>query len=427
MTTSKLILNNEKDTITIKLIKQTVLNILRNAVYTALGRVLLGLLKVIGRHGLRVKLSELLWQELSSLGPLKWSAVAAGFSSFRLVRHIILLLLPAASLFRELSYLPAAFLCAIPAALMDKTTRTELCLCVCTRAFYTLVVGHILPLFPSLFRKFGHYDIVTLCLSSSQILYGFIFAPHTIPPSFRKFLSDVSLLDYRVVHGFSGLARCQIAPELVELCFEKGYALPDSPCEHLKVGCRYIHPGSTCNKHLLKSLLRCMLLVGFPLTVPLKVIFTLIFHMKKLKREPTEVLRNLLKSTLSSCLFLAIYSVYGTRCACFIAQRNIRSGLFYAAVNFPVGFGALIEPKSRRIDLAHYCFSYAVRSFFMTQHELGRLPYPRHCIIFTLYLLSIAFLYFQYDHDPNAIEPRTRRILNNCIGESKGVAQGNAR
>ncbi|KEG15103.1 hypothetical protein DQ04_00191270 [Trypanosoma grayi] len=410
--------------VSIELVRRTASVASRNAIYAAIGRILIGILKRLGKGGLRMSVLRQLGREFLSLDPLKWAFVLAGLSCYRLIKQMIAGLPSFFRITEKAAALLSGCICALPALVMNRETRTDLSLYVFVRALHSFCVGRVVPLLPKPMREFEYYDILTMCLSASQILYSVVFAPFSMPPSYQQFLSKVSMLDNRLVRGHAGLARYQLVPELVELCMEKGLSIPESPKEHFKIGCHYAHSGISCNQFYFSFICKNMLQVGLPLYFPLKLVTTLLFQQKELKRRPLKVLRGAVRSVLLSSLFLALYSGSTVRFACFAAQGNIRGGIYFALTCSLAGIATLLEPKGRRMDLALYCLMYALRSFVITQYRLGRIPYPRHDFVFLLYLFSIGFLFFQYDREPEKLNSRVRSIIVNLLGEKQSSNHG---
>ncbi|RNF05486.1 hypothetical protein TraAM80_04526 [Trypanosoma rangeli] len=385
---------------------------LRNAFVAAGVRILIGIVKRIGKGELRWIVLKPVLKEIFSLDPLKWGFIFGSLVCFSLLKEIIRKLGCLCRVPEKVASALAASICSLPVLVLNKETRTDLCLYVLVRALHSFAVGHILPLLPRPLREFQYYDIVVMCLSASQILYGVVFAPFSLPSSYQRFLSKASMLDNRLVRGHAGLARYQLTPELVELCMERGIKVPQSAREHFSIGCLLTHPGMTCNTFFLRFIGRNMIQVGLPLYTPLTLGKLILYQRKKLRNQPFELLQNSVRSVLSSALFLALYAASSVRFACFFAQGNIRGGFFFAIFCSMAGIATLLEPKGRRMDLSLYCFMYALRSFFMTQYRLGWIPYPRHKGICLLYVTSLGFLTYQFDQEPDKLNPRLYGYLS---------------
>ncbi|RNF05613.1 uncharacterized protein Tco025E_07808 [Trypanosoma conorhini] len=407
------------------LLVRTAVIALRNAFFAAGVRILIGVFRRIGKGGLRRDALKPILKEILSLDPPKWGFIFAGLACFPLLKQIIRKIGRFCHMSEKAASALAGSICALPVLVMEKETRTDLCLYVLVRALHSFAVGHVLPLLPRSLQEFQYYDIVVMCLSASQILYSVVFAPSSLPPSYQKFLSKASMLDNRVVRGHAGLARYQLTPELVELCMERGIKIPQSGREHFRIGCMLTHPGMTCNRFFLSFIRRNIIQVGLPLYTPLTIGKILLYQRKKLKEKPFKLLQNSIRSVLSSALFLALYSASSVRFACFFAQGNIRGGFFFAIFCSIAGVAALLEPKGRRMDLSLYCFMYALRSFVMTQYRLGWIPYPRHIGVFMLYVASVGFLAFQFDQEPEKLNHRLYGFLSKLFPVKQPQLQEN--
>lgn len=398
-----------------KALRAAVFVALRNAFYAAAARIFIGVLKRIGKGGLRMEVFRKLSGEIFSLDPLKWAFLVASLSCFRLFKRIIRAFGEYFGISDKVAAAISGVFCALPALVMNRETQTDLCLYCFLRALHTSSLAYILPRLPKPLSEFQHYDILIMCLSASQILYGFVFAPFSMPLSYQQFLLKAAMVDNRLIRGVAGLARYQITPELVELCMEKGLVVPQNPREHFKIGCVYTHLGKTCNQYFVSFLYKNMLQVGLPLYLPLKLLTVIAFQWRLLRKWPFKMLRSIFRSAFSSALFLALYSASPVRLACFAAQGNFRGGLTFAIFCSVAGIAAFLEPKSRRVDLALYCMMYALRSFVMTQYRLGRIPYPRHFLVFLLYVFSVGFLLVEYDQNPEKLHFRLRFFLSKLL------------
>ncbi|RNC48783.1 hypothetical protein TcCL_NonESM01256 [Trypanosoma cruzi] len=397
------------------LLRRTTVAALQNALCAAVGRILIGILKRIGKVGLHSTVFKQIVKEFFSLDPLKWASIFAGLACFPLLKQIILKLGRCCRITEKVAAAVSGSVCAVPVLVMNKETRTDLCLYIFVRALNSFAVRHIIPLLPESLQQFQYYDILVMCLSASQILYSVVFAPFSLPPSYQQFLSKASMLDNRLVRGHAGLARYQLTPELVELCIERGVKIPQSPREHFRIGCMLTHPGMTCNHFFISFIGRNMIQVGLPLYIPLKLGAILLYQRKELRRRPFKLIQKTFFSVLSSALFLALYSASTVRFACVFAQWNIRGGVFFAIFCSLAGIATLLEPKGKRMDLALYCLMHALRSFVMTQHRLGWIPYPKHILVCLLYMFSVGYLIFQFDQEPDKLNPRLRAIFSKLL------------
>ncbi|CCW69176.1 unnamed protein product [Phytomonas sp. Hart1] len=388
-----------------------------NSIATALIRVAIGVLKLLSKRGLGKVFLRQLPNEFLSLNPLKWAAIAGGFSSFHLCLQTVSRILDPLRIPQRIIVFITGILCSLPVFVLDKETKTELSLYVFVRAMHVFCLGYILPKLPECLQKFEHYDVLFMCINSSQIAYGFTFFPQSLPKSYQFFLTKASLVDERLVRGHAGFLRGHVTPDLVAFCQDRNAPLLIGAENASDMMCNYVHPGMTCNRWILRFIPQNMLRLGIPLYGPLCVITTLAMRRKHLMARPMRTITRGITSVITSSLFVAVYSACIVRASCFSMQRKSRRGPIIAFLCLSAGLSTFLEPKGRRMDLALYCSIHALRSFVLSQNRMGRLPYPRHWAIVFIYFLSMIFLIFQYEEDSAFLNPRVRYILQLLLGE----------
>lgn len=392
--------------------------ILRNSIFAALGRIVIGLLKLIAKRGVSKKLLIEMRGEVLSLDPLKWAAVFGGFSSFHLVRQMVSRIGSLVRLRDKGITLISGCICSLPVLVMNKDTRTEMCLYSMIRALHTFSLCFVLPRLPICLQSFEHYDVLLMCLSSSQISYAFLFCPSSLPNSYFRFLLKASMCDADLVRGHSNHLKGHTSPEMVRFCDNHQFPLlSDYRQSATKVLCQYSHPHMSCNMWALTAIPKSILQLGIPLYAPLRMIAILLTQRKKLLSNPVRTIHGNCRSVLNSSLFLALYISWILRSTCFGVRSGSRGGALIAVMSFGSGLATLLEPKSRRMDLALYCSMYALRSFILTQNKMGRLPYPRHWFSLLVYLVSMSFLFFEFEEEPRLVNNRVRTTFDFLLGD----------
>ncbi|KPI85861.1 hypothetical protein ABL78_5081 [Leptomonas seymouri] len=397
--------------------KHTLKIVLRNSLYAAIGRILVGIVKGLVKRGLSGAFLARVPSEFLSLDPLKWAAVFGGFSSFRFCLQTLQRLLNPFGVSEKLAALLAGCICATPVYVMNKETRMELCLYLFVRSAHTFCLRYVLPHMPKLMREFRHYDVLLMCMSSAQIAYGCLFNPDTLPKSYQGFLVRASTYQEKLIRGHSGYARERLIPDLVDYCWSKNLPIiKDFDQKGAATLCKLTHGDHSCNTWALVFIVRNMLTMGIPLYGPLRLVAMLGFQRKRLLTHPISTIARNVRSMLISALFLATYVAVILRSACFSVQH--RAGVkAVTALCSLAGLATLLEPKSRRMDLALYCAMYALRSFLLTQNLRGRLPYPRHWFVCSVYVLSVGFIFYEYEEEPKLLDRRVRSALRLLLGE----------
>lgn len=393
--------------------------IVRNAFYAACARILFGVVKIIARSGFSNSFFRRALSELLSLNPVKWAILTGGFSSFRLCMQIIAGLGERVHMREEVAAVVSGCICSLPTLVMDKSTRTELSLYAFVRFVHSFCLRFMKPRVPNVLSQFKHYDVLLMCLSACQIGYASTFAPYTLPTSYRRFLINASMHDERFVRGHTSFMRGHTAPELVELCLERDLPLiTDFSKRSVDMVCSYSHKGMTCNEWAVRCAWNNIVKIGIPLYGPLRVLMTLIFDRRRLMKQPIPTIVRGVRSVLASSLFLGLYVGCIIRPLCFSLHRRLRTGAIPGLLCFAAGLATLIEPKGRRMDLALYCSTFAIRSFVLAQNRLGNLPYPKQWFMFLVYMLSMSFLLYEYEEEPKMLHPRVYSIFRFVLGET---------
>ncbi|KPA78526.1 hypothetical protein ABB37_06132 [Leptomonas pyrrhocoris] len=397
--------------------------VLRNSLYAAIGRILVGIVKGLVKRGLTRAFLARVPSEFFSLDPLKWAAVFGGFSSFRFCFQTLQRILNPLGVSEKFAALLSGCICATPAYVMNRETRTELCLYLFVRSAHTFCLRYVLPHMPKFMREFRHYDVLLMCMSSAQISYGCLFNPDTLPKSYQGFLVRASTYQEKLIRGHSGFARKRLVPDLVDYCWSRNLPIiKDFGQTGSDVLCKLTHGNHSCNTWALLFILRNMLVMGIPLYGPLRLVTMLGFQRKRLLSHPVSTIARNLRSMLVSAFFLATYVAVIIRSACLGVQRRGGGVKMVTALCSLAGLATLLEPKGRRMDLALYCSMYALRSFVLTQNLRGRLPYPRHWFVCSVYVLSVGFIFYEYEEEPKLLDRRVRSALRLLLGEQAPVA-----
>lgn len=391
----------------------TVRIVLRNSICAAVIRILYGIIKLLVRRGVSRAFIRGIPDEFLSLNPLKWAAVLAGFSSFRFCNQVISRVIPEK---------PAAFIsggiCALPALVMNKPTRTDLCLYAFVRFVHTFALRYIMPHMPPPVRSFQHYDTLVMCLCSAQIGYSSVMAHNTMPKAYLKFLFKAAHYDDSLLRAYSGMLReYGCSPDLLRFCDRENF-LPSYNLQECVERCCTYSGHVSCDLNALRFLVYRFFGLGLPLYGPLKIATTLGLQRKKLIRQPRQTITRAVKSVICSSLFISAYVTVVMRAACFCKDHHLADKSMAAMCGL-CGLSTLLEPKNRRADLAFYCAMYGIRGFIMTQNRLGRIPFPRHWVVFTTYVLSMAFLFYEYEEEPDLVNSRVRFLFGLALGEKR--------
>ncbi|CAI5493823.1 unnamed protein product [Closterium sp. Naga37s-1] len=137
---------------------------------------------------------------------------------------------------------------------------------------------------------------------------------------------------------------------------------------------QFLHPGGWCWWHFL-SFLPAAYMRAVPVYVPVYLVPALLVHRSSLLRQPLSIALRTALGAARSSLFLATYCGTAWFWTCNIHQlvgKCTRATMAGGA--FLCGLAVLLEKKSRRMELALYCFSRAIESYFICLASWGVLP-----------------------------------------------------
>lgn len=177
--------------------------------------------------------------------------------------------------------------------------------------------------------------------------------------------------------------------------------------------CNYTHPQvSSCGVNYIQYLIKHITTVSIPLYLPLKVMATLVFNMKKLKKDPIAVIVKVTKGILSSSVFLTLYASVPVGSVCLFSNAGISyPPPLFAWSGFFSGLPTFLEPKGRRLDLALYCSVQTLRSWTRILHVRGYIPRPTSSWIFALQTLAVGMVLYQYDNHADILHTNLKGTL----------------
>jgi hypothetical protein len=186
--------------------------------------------------------------------------------------------------------------------------------------------------------------------------------------------------------------------------------------------CSIVHCSETsCTKHVFsfiyKSIFRTI-----PVYMPVYLIPLILFRFKSLKLSPLKTLKSTGLSIFQSAFFLSSFCAMAWYLTCmgrhYLYLYN--GGRFMGHFAGLAGITLLLEPKHRRIELALYVLTQAIRTFINHNLSTGLLPYIANMDMYALIFSSMTIMscYIEY---PEILRPGYRSLLNYCFGSSKST------
>ncbi|KAG1660912.1 hypothetical protein FOA52_007952 [Chlamydomonas sp. UWO 241] len=223
--------------------------------------------------------------------------------------------------------------------------------------------------------RMQHGDTIMMCAAASQIVYSFLMMPSTLPRSYVRFISKQSGKEPWVWKGVQEQALRNWKGETpAPLNLLRGTPHADLVS---KIPCEFYHPGQSCVAHTV-SRLPASYVRALGVYIPVYLVPALLVHRQRLIKQPAVLLPKVAAGIARSSLFLTLYIAlaFGGACAGF-RTTGTSTGPILAATVWAGGLATLAEKKSRRMELALYCASRALESFFRCLAEWGALDSVR--------------------------------------------------
>ena len=408
-------------------------HVVRRAAFAAIARLLVGVVKSLLTKGVGrpSRLLAAIGHDWLGGDALKWALVVGNLAMFRqyhtwLLRGVAAIAVVPADTDREargggasgahmLTACLAAMLGGLGMLVMNVQTRTELALFLLVRSLHAIWCAYSQKMLPPTIATFRYYDVMIMCVTGMQIMYGACFAPEHHEPSYRTFLRMHMTYDPRATAAVAGLHQRQIVPAAIDLCTAKSIAPPAHPGD-MKAGCAMLHPAhADCNKAFAHFVWRHFTTLSVPLYLPLKVATTVIFTPHRLLSHPWRTVTTMLREAMLSSAFLTLYCAGPYRTVCLFNQLEIRSPAAVSVIcGLLAGPATLLEPKARRLELAQFCVMQALRNAWLSNTAPNGLCLPRvnrHWLT-GMILAGVASCVLLYEFDRDDTHPSIKSSLH---------------
>ena len=256
-----------------------------------------------------------------------------------------------------------------------------------------------------------HADTALMSLVSAQAMWAWMFRWESIDPGYLRFLNHHGQKELPVLHSINAQQRgLPFALDAVNAVRAAGQArlglfgatrkLPPVVFDAAKAAatatataaaaaaaaggaamahahdhsalCRIIHPDTeSCTRHVLEYFVRGWRL-AVPVYLPVYLLPMLLFGSKRLLRDPHGSLYHLVTGVATSSTFLSLYTTIGFASICGLRRVCHPASVGTAASHVSLGalggvlcgLANLAERKSRRIELALFVMSHALRSLW---------------------------------------------------------------
>ncbi|KAF9583061.1 hypothetical protein BGW38_010333 [Lunasporangiospora selenospora] len=282
---------------------------------------------------------------------------------------------------------------------------------------------------------------VLMSLTASVNLYALVIEPDALPKPYYNFLMQHSGLPQKFGAMFPPLFeafRSQFAvikdlPRGIEnISIPKGMpsrefvaanispnvaTLFPSHVHHDLQLCAILHPLYPCRSHAIDiftgEFARALKMYG-----TLNFIVTLVFQNKKLATDPKDVAYRYVRSTLRSCIFLAVYVTTAFFAPC-VLRRVLRkeSRFIYLFNGILSGLAVLIEAPGRQMELALYCLPRALETTWKLLLKRGFVRNIPNGDI-ALFCASMGVMMTLYQNDSSVINKHYLTVLTRVFGRN---------
>ncbi|KAG7399534.1 hypothetical protein PHYBOEH_008659 [Phytophthora boehmeriae] len=321
----------------------------------------------------------------------------------------------------ELSALGSGAIAAVALGFVDAKRRRSLALYALTRA---LQCGYNTAKRQQRFHFWGsdwqYGDALLFGLSSAQVMYAYVMRPKTLPPEYFRFIQRTGPVDLEALDLVQQVNRgLPVSAATLQQLIHRRPGIPkDFPLPTDIVPCRLVH--STADSCVMGALLcfKRAFVKTFPLYLSLFIVPGVVIHFKRFLRAPFRTLaRSTLNATRSNCFLASFVSLY-LSLVCLHRRVVTKDHRFiYYAAGLVASVTILLEPKSRRSELALYVLPRAIDSLAMILHDRGICSGFAYGEV-ALFSASMSVMMYCYEHETEAMSPFVHSTMKRFLQTS---------
>ncbi|KAF9998549.1 hypothetical protein BGZ80_005522 [Entomortierella chlamydospora] len=280
--------------------------------------------------------------------------------------------------------------------------------------------------------SFRHGDALLFAFASAQVMYAYTMHPDTIPKEFFGFMvktarvpAEALAINRNMVRGFpldlkqvrAMIDRhrpTKLAIETVSNMSENASVLP----------CAALHPWiDSCKKNNVERFVQVTKEI-FPVYATLNFVPLLVLRMKRLAKDPINVVSKTTFNTLRSSVFLAIFVAgYQTQIC---THRNLllaglplgNSKYLYWFIGLVcAGVSIMVEQESRRAELAMYVLPKAAESLYKILYNKKLVKGVKHWDVM-MFSFAMSIIMSFYQKEQQVLSPFVTRLIYHVLGRS---------
>ncbi|CAH0482962.1 unnamed protein product [Peronospora belbahrii] len=309
---------------------------------------------------------------------------------------------------KDIAVLGSGAIAAIALAFVDTKRRRSMALYALTRA---LQCGYNTAKRQQRWHFWGskwqYGDVLLFALSSAQVMYAYVMRPQTLPSEYRRFIQRTGPVEKEALELVQQVNRgVPISTTTLQKLLNRKPDISRNFSLPMKIiPCRLVHANAdSCVVGMVLTFKRAFQKT-FPLYLSLFIVPGVVIHFKRFLRAPCRILaRSTFNATRSNCFLASFVSVY---LSLICLHRRVVSK-DHRFIYYMAGLGAsttiLLEPKSRRSELALYVLPRALDSLAMILHDRGICSGFIYGEV-ALFSVSMSVMMYCYEHDRESMSP----------------------
>ncbi|KAI8602325.1 hypothetical protein EDD21DRAFT_372230 [Dissophora ornata] len=280
--------------------------------------------------------------------------------------------------------------------------------------------------------SFRHGDALLFSIGSAQVLYAYAMHPDTIPKEFFGFMiktarvpAEVLAFNRTRVRGFPlDLSQVRTVVERLRPT-ERALATIANMSETVEaLPCAALHPWiDSCRQTNVERFTQVTREI-FPVYATLNFVPLIVLRMKKLLKDPVNVLSKTTFNTLRSSIFLAIFvSGYQTQVC---AHRNMLAAgwrvgnnkyLYWLIPLICGGASIFMEQESRRAELAMYVLPKAAESLYKILYRKNWVKGVKNWDVM-MFSFAMSLIMSFYQQEEQVLSPFVTRLIYHVLGRN---------
>ncbi|KAF9115864.1 hypothetical protein BGX27_006105 [Mortierella sp. AM989] len=280
--------------------------------------------------------------------------------------------------------------------------------------------------------SFRHGDALLFALASAQVMYAYTMHPDTIPKEFFGFMvktarvpAEALTINRNIVRGFP-LDLKQVRAMVdrhrpTKLTIETVSNLSESTSV---VPCAVLHPWiDSCQKNNMERFAQVTKEI-FPVYATLNFVPLVVLRVKRLLKDPINVMSKTTFNTLRSSVFFAIFVAgYQTQIC---SHRNLLAAglplgnskyLYWLFGFICAGTSIMVEQESRRVELAMYVLPKAADSLYRILYRRKLVKCVKHWDVM-MFSFAMSLVMSFYQQEEQALSPFVTRMIYHVLGRS---------